>query len=488
MQKAELRTVPATIRVALSFCILCSVFCIVTSPASACTIGAFGPGSTADGRPMLWKNRDVSNPDQELRYFTDGKYRYVANVYAGESSLVWAGINERGFAVMNSNSFNIGGKADDDGQVMKLALAGCATVDDFAKLLDSLNVVGGEVCANFGAFDSTGATAMFEAANTYYVRYDAADDSLGFLLRANYSMHGDTSRLRGKVRYDRAMQLSVPARRENRIDAPFLVQTLCRDIGFTDFDPYPLPYESTYGSLPYGYLPADQGICRTTTRSVEIMVGNRPGEPASSGMMWILLGSPDVALPVPAWVQAGPVPSWLDGPSTAAICDEARALLQYVRSDPDHPEAVNTFCLDAVRRAFAARESTVFAMVGAAQARWPAAVPDSAAAAALTASVCDTVLAAYHDFWSERFRVGQDTQPRPELIVRPTVTPRRVILPLPESTNRVLVYDAMGRRVADFRVVAGLDEFAWDTDRLAAGTYQVVFGPGAGRSRFVILR
>ncbi len=470
------------------FCILLSAICLLTSPAIACTIGAFGPAATRDGRPILWKNRDVTNPDQELRYFTDGRYRYVANVYAGESSLVWAGINERGFAIMNSNSFNIGGKSDDDGQVMKLALAGCASVDEFAKLLDSLNFIGREVTANFGVFDSAGTTAIFEAANTYYVRVDAADDSLGFILRANYSMHGDTARQRGRVRYERAMQLAVPARHENRIDVPFLVQVLSRDIGFTDFDPYPLPYESTYGSLAHGYLPADQTICRTTTRSVEIMVGNRPGEPASSGMMWILLGSPDAALPVPAWVQAGPVPAWLDGPSTAAICDEARALLQYIRSDPGHPEAVNTFCLDAVRRAFAARESTIFSMVGAAQADWPAAVPDSAAAAALTASVCDTVLAAYHDFWAERFRVGQDTQPRPELIVRPTVTPRRVILPLPESTNRVTVYDATGRRVADFRVVAGLDEFAWDTDRLAAGTYQVVFGPGAGRSRFVILR
>jgi len=483
MQKAEV-----TKKIRRQFCLLTSAVCLLTSVAAACTIGAFGPGSTTDGRPMLWKNRDVTNPDQELRYFTDGKYRYVANVYAGESSLVWAGINERGFAIMNSNSFNIGGKADDDGTVMKLALAGCASVDEFAKLLDSLNVVGREVCANFGVFDSTGMTAMFEAANTYYVRYDAADDPLGFILRANYSMHGDTSRQRGRVRYERAMQLAVPARQENRIDVSFLVRTLSRDIGFTYFDPYPLPYESTYAGLPYGYLPADQCICRSTTRSVEIMVGNRPGEPASSGMMWILLGSPDVAMPVPAWVRSGPVPAALNGPATAQLCDEAKALLQYVRSDPDHPEAVNTFCVRAVQDAFAARESCIFATVQVGQAGWPLSSPDSAQAATLTASVCDTALAAYRDFWRERFRTGQDTLPKPELVVRPTVGQSRVMLPLPESASRVAVYDAQGRRVADFRVAPGLRELSWDTGRLAAGTYLVVFGPGAGRSRFVILR
>ncbi|MEO0005587.1 MAG: carcinine hydrolase/isopenicillin-N N-acyltransferase family protein, partial [candidate division WOR-3 bacterium] len=171
--------------------------------------------ATRENRPILWKNRDVSNPNQEMRFFSGERFRFIANVYAGETLDVWAGINEAGFAIMNSNSYNLGGGGEDrggadDGTIMRLALGSCASVEDFERLLDSLNLVGRETPANFGVFDNSGKAAIFEASHTFYTRYDADEESLGFLLRANFSMSGGPTRLLGKNRFERALQLCIP--------------------------------------------------------------------------------------------------------------------------------------------------------------------------------------------------------------------------------------------------------------------------------------
>ncbi len=456
---------------------ICGFVLLAVSSATACTIGAFGPGSTSDGRPVLWKNRDVDNPNQELRFFSDGRYRYIANVYAGESLKVWAGINQAGFAVMNSDSYNIGGDGGDDGLVMKLALASCATVEDFARLMDSLNIVGREVAANFGVFDSTGMTSIFEAANTWYVRYDADDESLGFLIRANYSMSGDTSRQLGRERYERTMQLVVPARRENRITVRFIVQTLARDIGTVDFNPYPLPFYGTCGELPYGYVPATSTICRSSTRSVEIITGSRPDEPAGKGMMWVVLGPPESCLPVPVWVQAGPVPDALNGPERSEICDEALMVREYVCSDSEHPSAINTFCLYGVLESFAPAESAIFELTAQREAEWPGG-PSEAEAVYHTTEICRTVLEAYQEFWARHDRARPVPVLDSEPGTFPTITRNRLVIQLPDRQERVRVYDVQGRLVQSLAVPPGENRLSWNTETLPAGGYFLVFEPG----------
>lgn len=367
----------------------------------ACTIGAFGPAALSEGRPILWKNRDVNNPDQEMKFFRGPRFRFVANVYAGETLDVWAGINEVGFAIMNSNSYNLTGNitAADDGNIMRLALGSCATVEDFARLLDSLNVVGRETPANFGVFDSTGTTAIFEAGYTSYTRYDTKNDSLGFLIRANYSMSGGPNRLLGKNRYERAQQLCRTALCENRLNLPFIICTLARDLGQVGFEPYPLPFLGKFGSLPFGYLPTDTTICRSQTRSVEIMVGPAPGAHLRTGMMWVLLGQPVATLPIPLWVAAETVPSYLDGTITAPICDEAQRLVSYLYPLPEFPKAINTQRLARWLQFIAPIESTIFALVVRCETEWGARGPSRAAAQTVTDSICRLILTTYQNFW-----------------------------------------------------------------------------------------
>jgi hypothetical protein len=472
------------------------VLSLVLCPLSfACTIGVFGPDASASGRPMLWKNRDVTDENQEMRFFVGSRFRYVTNVYANDTLNAWAGINEAGFGIMNSNSFNIlgrDGEQADDGTVMNLALATCATVAEFAKLLDSLNVIGRETPANYGTFDSTGTTAMFEASNLYYNRYDCADDSIGLIIRANYSMSGNPNRQTGRERYERAMQLIVPARHENRIDQKFITRTVARDIGSTHFDPYPLPFLGYYRDLPYGYASTDSTICRKKTRSVEIMVGPKPGEPGGRAMMWVLLGSPEVSLPIPLWVRGGPVPEPLNGAEHARLCDEAIRLRDYVRPDPDRPEAVNTFRLAGLLERFAPVEARLFDMVDSAEAEWPLAGPTPEQATRLTGDACTIVLDAYLQFWDKLYREPYAPIPDTNPATRQTVSRDTVLVGLPASvrTGTARVFDAAGRQMAEFGIQRGQRAVAWRPLGLTSGNYFIVFpaGSAARPVRFTFIR
>ncbi|MGQ9708393.1 MAG: carcinine hydrolase/isopenicillin-N N-acyltransferase family protein [bacterium] len=413
-------------------------------PLYACTIGAFSPLATQENRPILWKNRDVHNPDQEMRFFSGPRYSFIANVYAGETLNVWAGINEAGFAIMNSNSYNLSGDGgqSDDGNIMRQALGNCGSVEDFARLLDSLNIIGRETPANYGVFDSTSTTAIFEASYTSYTRYDANLDSLGFLLRANFSMSGGPSRLLGKNRYERAMQLCSLELQKGKIAINFIIQSLCRDLGQVDFDPYPLPYLGWVEPLPYGYLPTDTTICRYLTRSALIMVGPKPGSTPKTAMMWVLLGEPVATLPVPLWVQGGAVPGELDGHLTAAICDEAQKIAAWLYPDPQFPRAINTFRLTTWLDYIVPVESTIQTLVARTETIYREAGPDPETAARLTRQTCALIIDTYKQFY-------ETIQPEPPLLYHeatpntiPTIQNSSHKLP-----NTLIIFDPTGRKV-----------------------------------------
>ncbi|MFO7651879.1 MAG: hypothetical protein R6X13_11135 [bacterium] len=449
----------------------------VSSLAFGCTIGAFGGGSTADGRAVLWKNRDVDNQNQELRFWSHGRYRYVSNAYSDDTLNAWGGINEAGFGIMNSNAYNLGPKlppkGPDDGNIMALALATCASLEDFEKLLDSLNIVGRETPANYGVLDSTGDAAIFESSNTWYIRCDAAADSLGYTLRANYSFSGDSVRLRGLNRYRRAFEVCSTRRAAGPVDIRFVLGTLARDLGQPGFSPYPLPFTGTLGSLPEGYLPTDTTVCRLKTRSVEVIVGPRPGGGPGTGMVWYLPGSPLTSLPIPAWVAAESVPATLDGPDRAVLCDEAIRLRDHLHSYLGNATAINTRTLAVVLDHFAPVESTIYRMVDSCEAAWPDAGPDPMQAWEVTNRACSLALDAYQSVWDRLLwqRLARYTVPGPEST--PTVVrgPGRVPVPADFPAGRAAVFDAAGRRVADLVLSPGQGTFDWPPAQLGSGNY-----------------
>ena len=75
-----------------------------TEMSEECTIAVLTGKATRDGRPILWKNRDAGYLDNEVIFFTDGRYKSVALVNAGETDKAWIGLNERGFAITSGSA------------------------------------------------------------------------------------------------------------------------------------------------------------------------------------------------------------------------------------------------------------------------------------------------------------------------------------------------------------------------------------------------
>jgi len=67
---------------------------IPTHKVPACTTAVISGRATADGRPILWKNRDTSQAHNEVVLFTDGEYRVLAVVNAGKRTSVLMVVNE----------------------------------------------------------------------------------------------------------------------------------------------------------------------------------------------------------------------------------------------------------------------------------------------------------------------------------------------------------------------------------------------------------
>ena len=150
--------------------------------ADACTSAIVSGKLTANGRPMIWKNRDTNDLNNRVERIVahDGLMEFVALFDSRDlqDTAAWMGFNEAGFAIMNTASYNLNGNdgvknMDREGELMRYALERCKTVDDFEGLLQTLPKPLG-VEANFGVIDAQGNGAYFETGNFKYVKYDCA--------------------------------------------------------------------------------------------------------------------------------------------------------------------------------------------------------------------------------------------------------------------------------------------------------------------------
>ena len=203
-----------------------------------CTSAIVGADASASGRPLLWKHRDTSTTDNKIEYVPageDGGYSYVALFNANDKDLkeAWMGMNEMGFAVMNTASYNIKDDKvpdkdmDKEGFLMTIALRTCRTVEDFENLLRTLPRPMG-VEANFGAIDALGNGAYFETNNDSFVKYDVNDADGHVLIRTNYSHSGRKNEGYGYVREANAEKLLADAIVSKSITPEFLTERVSR--------------------------------------------------------------------------------------------------------------------------------------------------------------------------------------------------------------------------------------------------------------------
>ena len=288
------------------------VYLVGWIPMYPCTSAVVSGRVTPDGRPLLWKHRDASDLNNRIVHFEaeGGKLEFVGLVNGVDTMAneVWAGYNTSGFAIMNTASYNLkndtSSLSDREGVVMKQVLGECRTVEDFARLLDSLpRPIGVE--ANFGVVDALGGAAYFEV-NSYEVfRYDVKDSPDGYLLRTNYSVSGRPNEGYGYIRYDNAARLFSRAASERSITPEWITGICSRSFYHTLLG---RDFTTDTWVVDQDFIPR-----RSTSASV-VIEGVKSGESPVFTTMWTMLGYPPCSVVLPVWIgcEYG-VPTLLQG-------------------------------------------------------------------------------------------------------------------------------------------------------------------------------
>ncbi|MCX7975224.1 MAG: carcinine hydrolase/isopenicillin-N N-acyltransferase family protein, partial [Candidatus Aminicenantes bacterium] len=267
-----------------------NLFNLTAEPFEECTSAVIGRWAVADGRALLWKNRDTEVADNKIVFLNEGPLQALALVNADSLASVWMGVNEAGFAIINTASEDLeGSSSSQNGSFQKKALLNCRTVEEFEVLLQQTNKSGRATKANYGVIDATGAAAYFETGNHTYARFDVG--SSGFLVRTNFAFTGDGTGT-GKFRYDRAFQLISEGIASQAISPEFILRQVARDLVNDVLNPYPLPYPYGQDGLPAGFIRTVNSINRYRTRSAVVFQGVRPGEEPILTSMWVMMGEP----------------------------------------------------------------------------------------------------------------------------------------------------------------------------------------------------
>ncbi len=299
---------------------------LISIESYGCTTAIISGKATPDGRPILWKHRDSDIFNNKMMFIKGSKYDYIGLVNSNDPSYqVWGGTNSAGFSIMNSASYNLKPKDDHteiqdlEGELMKLALATCATLDDYRKLLDSLPKPLG-VEANFGVIDAKGGAGYFEANNFNYKFFDANDPQIapnGYLIRTNYSFSGRENEGSGYNRYNTACALIDEAYKAKMITPEFFLTkatiSLRHELTNTDLAQVFNKKEEFQNRI----YPFRDYIVRYASSSTIVVHGVKPDESPSLVTTWIKIGFQPASVSVPLWVSAGDnIPSLLTAPGT----------------------------------------------------------------------------------------------------------------------------------------------------------------------------
>lgn len=318
----------------------------------SCTTAVISGSATADGRPILWKNRDFRVTKNEVVRIENGKYKAIALVNAGNRSSIWMGVNDAGLCIENSVTRDLDAPKEvtgpGNGGFMLLALKTCATVAEVKQLLEKTDLSGRSTCANFGVIDADGGAALFEASRNSHVMFDANDPQVapqGIIVRSNFSMTGQSfdgmptaEQLQNVYSGERFLRASdlLSSAAGDKLEIRYLLRHCARDLSGGDCVPYPGSVNGPAGSLPE-FIETKNTISRTTTVSYAVFQGVRNGEDPLLTTMWLGLGDPKFSVAVPCWVAADVVATELQGKEEGGPLGQAAIALRerYYSSEGD---------------------------------------------------------------------------------------------------------------------------------------------------------
>lgn len=311
---------------------LVAVAVMATAAGWACTSMIVGRRASANGHCLLWKNRDTGNQHNFVQNVPakDGNFAYVALYNAGDSTLseAWMGMNQAGFAIMNTASYNLAPDTavfkDREGVVMSRALQVCRTVDDFARLLDTLPKPMG-VQANFGVIDADGNGAYFETDDYRYTPYYLKDTDNDVLIRTNYSFSGNDADGMGYIRYDNTCHLLKDKIEGGGFDPEDFTEGVSRSFYHSLYDKDIAADTTLHWAVDQDFVPR-----RITSASV-VIEGVSAGEDPAQAVMWTLMGYPPCGHTQAVFVDSVPaglrptLPGWRSADSEKSLQLRAKA-------------------------------------------------------------------------------------------------------------------------------------------------------------------
>lgn len=319
----------------LAVLLLFAAILLSTGEITACTIGVASGSATSDGRPLIWKNRDNTGQDLNgLIWNQSGTYPYVGMVDADDSTRVWFGVNNAGFAILNSKSSDLLDLRDyNNGDLMRDALALCGGIDDFRAHLDSTNTTGRDTWGNFAVLDATGSARLFEISTHQWWEYNPDDAPGGWIIRTNFSLQGQGTA--GMARYNRSTLLISDLVSRNELNPAGLLESQIRDFSMSESFSTPIPFDDRWAAdIPHGYVDIYNSICGTGTVSAVIIQGILPGEPVELTTMWTVAGFPGTSVAIPVF-PVGEPPSQLAVNNPGNIPTRALLLKQSILDLPD---------------------------------------------------------------------------------------------------------------------------------------------------------
>jgi len=316
-----------------------------------CTAAVFSPAAAEGHRPMLWKNRDTGELSNRVVYVKELPHSYLAVVDKDDPTgrVCWAGLNDAGFGIMNTASYNLpqkkGEQTDGEGLIMAQALRTCRTVADFEAFLKANLGPNLGAATNFGVIDSEGSALLLEVHNHGVVRYEAEAAPSKFLFVTNYSRSGTSTEGSGRIRMDRVLELDH-LRRSGPYSPLEIFRDFARDTG------HPLVKSTTWSQFhalkaQSHWVHTRHTINRWDTACSIVLVGKDPTRPDTRPMMWILPGEPLVSIALPLWVDAGNPPSVFFQGKEAPLWTETLRLKALARPGYGAPEKQEY--LDAAR-------------------------------------------------------------------------------------------------------------------------------------------
>jgi len=303
--------------------------------AEECTTAVVSGLASADGKPILWKNRDSDFQSNKVIYVKEQPYSYLALINNEDTSgrQTWIGLNSQGFAIMNSVAYNLPEPKeikDLEGLIMADALRTCTTVDDFEAFLKKNLGPNLGSQANFGVIDSQGGSALFEVHNKGYKRLNAEDMPEKHIVNTNFARSGKENEGKGYLRFDRTSFLFKQAP-EGKISHEYIIQTVSRDSGHALLTSLP---PATWKNLPANepyWIYSNSSPNRNWTSSAVIIHGVKKGDRKGKATMWVMLGEPLTTIAVPLWVDAGEPPAELWEGESAPLCKESLRIKDIIR-------------------------------------------------------------------------------------------------------------------------------------------------------------